>query len=86
MQQLQWLKDLITVKEEDWPEGMARKDTMNFIWILSLCLDPNRLGKLQHFYHLETFANESIHASCQRKVSGFTVFITRELVLDRNLF
>jgi hypothetical protein len=40
MQQLQWLKDLITVKEEDWPEGMARKDTMDLFgfypcaWVL----------------------------------------------------
>ena len=70
---------------------LARRDDKGgydeFIWILSLCLDPNKLGKLEHFYHhLETFANESIHASSQRKVSGFTVFITRELVLDRNLF
>jgi hypothetical protein len=74
---------------------LARRDGKGgyyeFIWILSLCLDPYRLGKRvgyhEHFYHpLETFANESIHASCQRKVSGFTVFIIRELVLDRNVF
>jgi hypothetical protein len=44
---------------------LARRDGKEgydeFIWILSLCLDPNKLGKLEHFYHhLETFVHSCI--------------------------
>ncbi len=39
MQQLQWRKDLIAVKEEDWPEGIGREEKNLFefypcAWIL----------------------------------------------------